>query len=396
MKNSRNLYSEHGFVLVAVYLVVGILAIITIAYFASHNVFLQSAERNKNKIIAFNMAETAVDVALTQLTTDKSYTGTNGYISLSTESLQGGYSVTVATPDDNVNIRIIQATGYAPDNNPSSRAVQQVNLVANAEIPQSDLFDFAIFAENSITLTSSGNVASIDSYNSNSGAYDSSTAGSEGDIAVNATEADTIKLMGNTLVKGDAYVGSGGDPATGISMGPNTSITGSKSSLSEPKVYDTVNTSVAVSGSIDLSGKMTQTLSAGTYHFSSISITGQAQLIFEGEVKIFVDGDVDISGQGIATADNKPTNFLLYGLGSGTIKISGQGNLYAGIYAPQCDVQNVGNGDLLGAVVSETYSQTGNSAIHFDEALKELKNTDVPVKPIVKAWQEEGSLLWNT
>lgn len=395
MKNSLRTKKQSGFILVSVYLVITGLSIASIAYFARSNAFLQSAERDRNKLIAFNMAETAVDVALTQLTSDKAYTGTNGYVSFNTTTVPGGYSLVVTTPDTNPNIRIIQATGFAPDNNAQSRAAQRASVIAYAEVLQNPLFDFAIFAANSISLTSSGSVASVDSYNSKNGAYGGANTGDKGDIAANSISLDTISLAGNTLVKGDAYVGPGGDPNTGIKIGPNSSITGTKSSLTVPKVYSPPTTSVPVSGAINLSGKTTQTLLPGTYHFSSITIGGQARLDIAGPVKIYVDGAVDIGGQGIATAGNLPTNFLLYVSGSETVKVNGQGNLYAGIYAPNSTVDNVGNAAILGAVISKDYRQTGNGTIHFDEALMEIK-TDQNGKMKVRSWQELNSLTWGT
>lgn len=395
MKNSLKFRRQHGSILVAVYLVVTGLSIASIAYFARSNAFLQSAERNQNRLIAFNMAETAIDVALTQLTADKTYSGTNGYVAFNTTTAPGGYSSRVTTPVSNPNIRLIQATGFAPDNNAQSRAAQRANIVVYAEVIQNPLFDFAIFAEDTISLTSSGSVASVDSYNSTTGAYNAATARDNGDIAANAINLSTISLVGNTLVKGDAFVGPGGDPNTGISISPNSSITGTKSALPEPKIYPTPTTTLPVSGAINLSGKNTQTLMPGTYHFSSISISGQALLNISGPVTIYVDGAVDISGQGIATAGNLPTNFLLYVIGTDTVKINGQGALYAGVYAPNAPVDNVGNAGFFGAAISENYHQTGNSAIHFDEALMQVQSS-INGRMRLKSWQELNTLTWGT
>ena len=63
--------NEQGFILVAVYLVVMALSIGSFSHFERSNVFFQAAERDRNKVIAFNMAETALDVALAQLASDK-------------------------------------------------------------------------------------------------------------------------------------------------------------------------------------------------------------------------------------------------------------------------------------------------------------------------------------
>ena len=102
--------------LVTTYLIVMLVSIFSLAFFSRSNTFLQASERNQNKIIAFNMAEAAVDFAIAQLAANPSYTGTSGYVSMDTASARGGFIATVSTPPDNPMIRMIQANGFSPDN----------------------------------------------------------------------------------------------------------------------------------------------------------------------------------------------------------------------------------------------------------------------------------------
>ncbi len=387
LKNAR------GFVLVTTYLVISLISVFALAYFSRSYSFAQASERNQNKIVAFNTAEAAIDLALAQLATTPSYTGTTGYTSLSTNFIQGGYTVTVSTPTDNPNIRIIQATGFAPDNNPASRAYQTVTVTTYGQIDQGRLFDFAIFADNSIQLT--GN-ASVDSYDSRDGSYGGNNKKNEGDVGTNSTGSGSFSLTGNATIKGDAVVGPNGDPSLVIQTSGNADITGTRSAASELKEYDSPTTSLPTSGSLSLSGNNTLYLSTGTYHYSSIKISGNAKLNLTGSVTIYVDGEIDISGNGIATQNNLPPNLLVYVTGTDDVKISGNANFYGGIYAPKSKIQNSGNGAIFGAVVSKEYKQNGNGNIHFDEALKDVQGNCGSGHVSVSAWQEQNTLAWGT
>ena len=71
---------EKGFVLLTTYVVVMVVTVFCYAFFERSTVFVQAVERNRNKTIAFNMAEAGVDLALARLAENPSYTGTNGVI----------------------------------------------------------------------------------------------------------------------------------------------------------------------------------------------------------------------------------------------------------------------------------------------------------------------------
>jgi hypothetical protein len=61
------------------------------------------------------------------------------------------------------------------------------------------------------------------------------------------------------------------------------------------------------------------------------------------------------------------------------IKIAGNGQLAASVYAPNADVTLNGggtDGDVLGGVVALTAKLTGGSVFHFDEALRGIIDDD--------------------
>ncbi len=385
--------NRKGFILLTSYLLISMLSIFSLGLFARSAAFIQSVERNKNKIIAFQKAEAGLDQAIVELTDDQNYSGM-AYIPLGDE---GGYSVTVCPPTcggdltepTDANVRMIQTTGFAPDNDPTSTAYSSRSVISHVNVAGSSGFDFAIFAGDDISM--SGN-AVVDSYNSDEGAYNAATAYDNGNIGTDSTTADTVSLSGNVAVNGDVTVGPNGNPSSVVTTTGNAVISGTGSSATQAKNYQLIGSSDTSLGALSLSGNTNYVLPTGSYRYSSLKISGNAKLTTTGAVKIYVDGTISISGNGVSTASNKPSNFLLYSTAGASVSLSGNGNFYGAVYAPESDVSISGNGQTYGAVVSETYSQTGNGKVHFDESLNDLEGaTDSNSTPNLLAWRETNT-----
>lgn len=369
-----------GFILITSYMVLAVISIFSIALFARGATYLESAERNQKKMIAFNAAEAGFDAAYQDLAdgTISSFPWTSGYVSLNTGNLRGGYSVTVA--DMGNSVRQILVTGYSPDQSTTveAREVRTVNGYVQP-VSQSP-FNFALFSENSIQM--SGN-ARIDSYNSDDGAYGGSNVAANGDIGSDGT----LQISGNVYVNGNSYststTASGNAEITGttyastgnVSTSGNVNLT-TQTGPTPGLDLSPATTNLASAGALSVSGNNTYNLQAGTYRFSSISVSGNGRINALGAVTIYVDGAVSISGNGFGTSSNKPPNMLVYLTGSGNVSMSGNANFYGAIYAPASNVTNTGNGELYGAVVAKTYQQSGNGRIHYDEALNQVGGSD--------------------
>jgi hypothetical protein len=130
----------------------------------------------------------------------------------------------------------------------------------------------------------------------------------------------------------------------------------------------------------------------------AISLTGQSSIMITpgSSLKIYTDGDIDITGGGVANggvtagAANQPIDFQIWGTSTNTIQdqeISVKGNgVYAGvIYAPNAAVTMVGDTDVLGSIVAEDITVTGNSKFHYDESLANF-GTGNPYR--VSRWKE--------
>ena len=110
--------NEKGFLLITAFLFAAVLSTVSLGLAGRQVSFIKAADRNKNRMVAFNMAEAAMDMGIANLTTDSNYAGTAGFTTLSTGNIQGGYRVSVCpptctnltTPTD-PNIRLISATG---------------------------------------------------------------------------------------------------------------------------------------------------------------------------------------------------------------------------------------------------------------------------------------------
>jgi len=403
MNPLKALQNERGFVLLVVYIVVMFVTVFSLAFFARHHVAIQATERYQNRILAFNAAESGIDVALRQLATNatiRNQTADSEYASGDTTLRQNEFRFTISPVPDQPSLRRIDARGCAPECTESSRAYQASDITVycqlTASAPPTSLFEYGVYAGTSISM--SGNSA-FDSYNSNYGAYGGSNKSSAGAMAVNSTSIGSMSLNGNAKVNGNVLVGYGGNPNIVVAVS-NATITGTRSTLPETAVTPTSpeTPTDATATTLNVSGNNTVTLAPGTYTVSSLKISGNGKIRTTGAVKIYVTGEIDIAGNGMVVPNNHPANLLLYSTGSASVKIAGNGSFYGGIYAPNSNVTANGNGDVFGAVIAKTYTQSGNSATHFDLALRDITISNPNQTQIarVKAWQEMNSLAWGT
>lgn len=359
-KNRLSEKKEEGYILLGVYFMTAVLTIFSLAIFTRTFFFLQQSERNQNRIIAFNMADTGVSKAMRGLVSSTSYSGESF-----TAQTRGGYSSLVCPPScDDVTaptdpkVRYIRSSGFAPSNVPTVRAYESRSVDAYVKLDTTP-FEFAAFGDNSLVLNGT---PYVDSYDSRTGVYGGTNVGADGDVASDGT----ISFIGHPVVRGDTIQNPN------IDCGP-------------------ASTNLPSQGPLRVNGSQNYTLTAGTYHFDSINISGSGRLTLTGPVTIYVDGTVYVGGNGIVTAENKPSNFMLYATGSEAINIAGTSTFYGAVYAPAADVTYTGNEDNYGAVIAKTYQQSGTSALHFDVALKDV--TAPCTQVTLLSWQENKTTM---
>lgn len=392
--------NEKGFLLLTTYLLISVLSIFSIAFLTRGTVFVQSAERNQNKVVAFNMAEAALDQAITELEADPTYIGTEGYVSLATAAIQGGYSVTVTTPEPTVenpdvsNVRLIEVSGFAPGNDNTVRAYETRAVDSFVQFSDASIFDFAVFADESLRINGT---PLIDSYNSDEGPYDPETANDNGDIGTNSEGASSVDIIGNAEVNGDVNIGPEGNTELGetdsvVDLTGDVTISGSISQLDEEKNFSPNTTSLEDLGKFKVTGSTVYALAGGTYHFSEFTIGGTGSVVADGPIVIYVTGKVSLGGGGLVTSDNIPANFLIYVTDDSTVSVSGSADVYAGIYAPDSAISLNGSADFFGAIVGNTFTHSGTVDMHFDEALADV-GTTAGNDLTVLSWQEQNTVL---
>lgn len=244
-----------------------------------------------------------------------------------------------------------------------------------------DPFKNAIHAKNGVVLDGG---AWTDSYDSRNGGYKSGgcTPYCKGDTTTDSIAGGAINLTGLSTVDGSVAIGPGGNTSTAITLSPGSNITGSKDveTAAQNLPLSSIPAGVTNQGPLTIAGNATRVLSEGTYWFTSISITGNGLLKTTGAVKIYVTGNVDVGGNGIATANNLPPNLLIYGTvdpgdpsqKTTEVKIHGNGDFYGAVYAPSAALDVYGNGAVYGALTGNTAKLNGNGGFHYDESLGNL------------------------
>jgi len=245
-----------------------------------------------------------------------------------------------------------------------------------------------------------GGNACTDSYDSSVGPYGPGNQGNLGGISTEGTKDKSIKLKGNAKVKGDAVVFSNDpalDPHAVVSVQEQAQhVEGEvlkKSADALPSVPSgeippgaIPLTSDKAKNDLQLSGDSIRVVPEGVYWVNKLHISGHAQLLTTGNVKIYVKEWVKVTGHGtFAPKDVKPGNLTLIvgatddedfgddedgnGYDKGKVKLSSDANLYAVIYAPDAKVKITRKGDFFGAIRAKAVNIKGNGCAHYDIAL---------------------------
>ena len=122
--------------------------------------------------------------------------------------------------------------------------------------------------------------------------------------------------------------------------------------------------------------------------------SGELNIQAGATLQLYAPGDVKIAGNGVlnggntAATANQPSSFQIWGTkttGAQAIDIKGNGVLSGVVYAPQGAVKVNGNGDVMGSVVANDITLTGNALFHYDESLADFGGNN-PFR--VSVWKE--------
>ena len=298
------------------------------------------------------------------------------------------------------------------DNVLASRAVDtpQVSRRIEAIVKPTGAFDQAIMAVGTLDLNNQNII--VDSYDSRdeskstNGLYDPDKRTERGNIATDGS----VLNAGNAYVYGDVATNAGvatniGN-ITGIertdfyqdpipvgaprwtSINPTPMIINGTGTLAANSVEGSPASRYELS-EIQLAGNQTLDITGnpdGSTTYIEIYVTGQIQTTGNAQItvgrgvraKIYVAGNVSISGNGIANESLRPTELTFYGINppdpttTRTFDLGGNALLSAAVYAPAFDVQinNGGtHGSVYGSFVGKTVRMVGVTDLHYDEAL---------------------------
>ncbi len=225
-----------------------------------------------------------------------------------------------------------------------------------------------------------------------------STGAAEGDQGHVRSNGDVL-LDGGPEVYGDAIAGPGGQI---VLSGKPATVTGSQTNAASPfdcspidllvlrSVLEAANDNdslpltakgnPALGGddgrTLELSGRDSLTLPAGTYLVSDLRLAGNSRLEVEGDVRLLVTGEVDIKGGSHVHLDGDPYTLRLWVAGT-SVSLASQSIVHGFLYAPDAAVRLAGRSKLVGGLAGGEVTVVGGSRVRrvVDDAPPELAVT---------------------
>lgn len=308
-------------------------------------------------------------------------TASVGSISYPTDTTWSVPITSLQTGDNAISATATDAAGNA------ALATTKITFATN---PPESPFKFALFGNKSITLTGG---TYVDSYLGSPASYVRGQY-KRGDIGTNALSPCSIPLTNGVQVFGKAWVGSGGNPATGICVSGGSTIynnlTGALAAVKDmtPKPEPSGGTPM---GALNLSNGVKSSLAAGNYRYTSLNLTGGSTLTLNGNMTLHIDGNLtisngssmviasgavtlyvngqklDITGGTMVNSTLDPINLTIYGgAGLKTVNLSGGANLHAQVFAPAAAIIICGGQNTFGSLIGNTIDLSNGASVHYD------------------------------
>jgi hypothetical protein len=435
----NHLGPERGSAVITVLVLAAVTALIASSLLARALQESRLASRSVFQAAALNLAEAGIEEGLHAANTSR-LNGANGW-SLAAAATDdfvktvSGFNLQQAT--GSFRVRVDQGSSISPtiiavgviEIPGQPRIVKQLRVTA----AKRSLWANGIVARDKVVF--SGNV-SVDSYNSQTGAYDASTNRSDqATVATLRTQSDPIVLNSNASIFG--YVATGGQDPTVGNGGRIYGLTTPSGTLvdpmrirrdfsanlpdvvpptSSPYALGAVKTALTLPRVGDVAGanarylySMTSLQLAGS---DALTVLGAVDVVVSGKVttagnsqltvgsasaptanlNIYVADQVDIQGNGVVNLTNLPANMAIWGTQSSSgsrqdIKIGGNGSYVGVIYAPNAVVDLTAQNGVYGAIISHETKVAGNGKFHYDVRLGSVSQSfEVSFRPT--SWSE--------
>ncbi len=234
-------------------------------------------------------------------------------------------------------------------------------------------------------------------------------------IRTNSTDSGAITLKPNVTVPGDAVIGPGGNPDTGISIGSGSQVLGDKYAGAEIMSFPSVTVPTWLT-SLPATATVPAEVS-GNVRFNGLTLGNSQELKVTGaNTNIYVDGELKLNngakitvmpgtsailylngnlvgqnGDGINNLTDDSTKFILYATDNCTnIALKNASALYGAIYAPNAKLIIYNSGNLIGAYVGNESVEIKNSGTFlFDMNLLNTFANDPQAYFAVGWWWED-------
>lgn len=243
------------------------------------------------------------------------------------------------------------------------------------------LFDFGLFSDGSISMSGTSAIRSWGPSLPSPLPFQTGTNGFSGGV---------VNMSGDSRIDGLLMVGPGGGPGSVSNSG--TSSYDSLGVLTVPRTFTSFAApattgplqAVSLSGTdqqdlapgnyrvLSLSGDSQAVLTSGQYYFvNGVSMSGSSRLVIQnpsGPVLILADNGLSQSGTTQINAGGLPSNLQVVLLG-GSLSLSMDAVLRAGVYAPDSNASTSGDSRIIGALVARSMNMSGSSSVLFDHSL---------------------------
>lgn len=221
-------------------------------------------------------------------------------------------------------------------------------------------------------------------------------------VSTNSTAANAIVVNWGGLIDGDALIGVGGNPNTGIYTDANYLISGNRGTLGASVAIDPV-IAPSIKGGTDSFSYTWQTVdwdtsrSVNTVNIggsSTVRITNHIVIVAEGlfsvdggakleimenaSLTIYAKGGFRVLGSGVVnTNTGDPSLCRVYGVGAQQMEISGGASCVAHIEGDQTDLRVVGSGKLTGSFKGRSLYMQGGAVLRTDASEQPMTFADV-------------------
>ena len=267
--------------------------------------------------------------------------------------------------------------------------------------------DFAILTRGALIIKNNSNI-----YGYNSG--DLSESGVPVSIGTLSIEDNTISIGNNGTIAGDIYVGPGGNPGDVVLLGSGTDVAGEMFAMPQEYYLPAISPPHYVATQDAITGKNVTLTSSDSGKYPSITISNNGKLTIDGDVTLYVTGDIELNNNveieiddddslklyfdgdfttknnaGINNLSQIPANAMLFGTGENqTIQINNNNDLYSAIYAPNADVEIFNKIDIYGSIIVDGVDLKNSADIYYDKALKEVSLSDEGIRFSITRWEE--------